>query len=160
MAERRTNKDGVAGHADGSAGFTLIEVIIASSMMIVLVVGVLSAFSYATNINRANNIRSQALTILQNEAEYYRGLRFKRSSTPDAALNAGTYQLGNKLSGDGTNFSVVVKIENLSNTPGGAAPSDATVTLKRITIEAEQVGGQGTWFGGKTDLKILRVKAN
>ena len=144
-----------------SDGFTLIEVIIASSMMIVLVVGVLSAFSYATNINRANNIRSQALTILQNEAEYYRSLRFKRSSTPDPALDARVnHSLGIKKSGDGTDFNVTVTIENLPNTPGGAAPSNAAVTLKRITIEAEQVGDKGTWFGGKTNLSILRVKAN
>lgn len=141
------------------AGFTLIEVVIASSIMLVLVVGVLSVFSYATNINRANNIRSQALTILQNQAEYYRSLNFKRGSV-STVLNAGTYTVGERVSADGTRFTVTAVIENLPNTSGGAAPADAAVTLKRITIEAQPVADKGTWFGGKTNLVILRVKAN
>lgn len=140
-------------------GFTLIEVIIAASLMLVLVVGVLSAFSYATNINRANNIRSQALTILQDQAEYYRGLSFRRGGT-DQNLNAGTYVVGEKTSGDGLKFNVKVIIENMPNSVNGTTPSDAAVTLKKITIEAEQIQTTGTWFGGKTELSILRVKAN
>lgn len=140
-------------------GFTLIEVIIAASLMLVLVVGVLSAFSYATNINRANNIRSQALTILQDQAEYYRGLSFRRGGT-DQGLFAGTYQVGEKTSGDGLKFNVRVIIENMPNSANGAAPSETVVTLKKITIEAEQIQTSTTWFGGKTDLSILRVKAN
>lgn len=139
--------------------FTLIEVLLAASIMIVLCVGTLSVFSYATNINRANNLRSQGLTILQDEAEYYRGLKFKRGYT-DALLNAGTYDRGTKTSGDGTTFTVSVTITNMPNVPGGTAPADSAATLKQIKLTAQRQGDTRTWYGSAVDLTILRVKAN
>ena len=58
--------------------------------MIVLCVGTLTVFSYAVRINRGNNLRTQALSVLQLEVEYYRSLKFVPVGT-DAALNHGTY---------------------------------------------------------------------
>jgi type II secretory pathway pseudopilin PulG len=76
-------------------GFSLVEVIIASIVMVVLCVAALSAFSYASSVNRGNNLRSQSLSALQEEIELYRGFRFKRSGTDsDERLNAGTYDRG------------------------------------------------------------------
>lgn len=147
------------GLASDRRGFTLIEVLIAALIMVVLCVGTLSVFSYATNINRANNIRSQGLTVLQDEAEYYRGLRFKRGYS-DPLLNAGTYNRGTKVSGDGTTFSVSVTVTNMPNVPNGAAPADAAATLKQIKLTAQRSTDAGTWFGNTVDLTILRVKAN
>jgi prepilin-type N-terminal cleavage/methylation domain-containing protein len=143
----------------GQSGFSLVEVIIASIIMVVLCVAALSAFSYASSVNRGNNLRSQSLSTLQEEIEYYRGLQFKRSGS-DAALNAGTYFKGAKTSGDGTQFQVVVLIKNLPNPPSTTVPSDALVTMKEITVTAERVGDEGKWFGGATSITMLRVRAN
>lgn len=127
--------------------------------MVVLCVGTLSVFSYATNINRANNLRSQGLTILQDEAEYYRGLRFKRGYS-DPLLNAGTYDRGTKTSGDGTTFIVTATITNMPNASGGSAPADASTSLKQIKLTARRTSDAGKWFGSTVDVTILRVKAN
>lgn len=128
--------------------------------MVVLCVGTLSVFSYATNINRANNLRSQGLTILQDEAEYYRGLRFKRGYT-DPALNAGTYDRGTRTSGDGTTFSVTVTITNMTNDPVNKnVPTEAATSLKQIKLTARRTSDASKWFGSSVDLTILRVKAN
>src|SRR3982751_3151474 len=70
-------------------GFTLIEVMVAGSLMITLAVGVLSVFSYAVQLNAGNNLRAQALTVLQKEIERYRAMKFVPSSPPrDSLLNA------------------------------------------------------------------------
>src|SRR5436190_16046460 len=58
------------------AGFTLIEVIIATGIMVILCIGTLTVFSHATKINRGNNLRAQAQSVLQQEVEYYRSLKF------------------------------------------------------------------------------------
>src|SRR5215204_7391276 len=76
-------------------GFTLIEVLIAASIMIILCVGTLSVFSYAVKVNAGNNMRSQALTVLQSEVEYYRSLKFVRNTdVSDTQLYAGNYNRG------------------------------------------------------------------
>lgn len=51
-------------------GFTIPEVIVAGSIMIVLCVGTLSVFSYVVRINRGNALRMQALSVLQAKVEY------------------------------------------------------------------------------------------
>jgi type II secretory pathway pseudopilin PulG len=145
--------------ADQQKGFSLVEVVVASVIMIVLCIAALSAFSYASSVNRGNNLRSQSLSILQDEIEYYRGLTFTRSAA-SADLNAGTYIRGNRTSGDGTMFQVVVLIKNLPNPPSTAVPSDAEVTLKEIKVSAERPDDQGKWFGGTSSITMLRVRAN
>ena len=57
-------------------GFTLVEVIVAASIMIILCVGILTVFSYVVKVNRGENLRAQALSVMQAEVEYYRGLKF------------------------------------------------------------------------------------
>ncbi len=57
-------------------GFTLVEVVVAASIMIILCVGLLTVFSYVTKINRGENLRMQALSVLQKEIEHYRSLKF------------------------------------------------------------------------------------
>jgi len=145
-------------------GFSLVEVIIASMVMVVLCVAALSAFSYASSVNRGNNLRSQSLSALQEEIELYRGFQFKRTGTAQA-LNAGTYDRGIRESGDSgdqkkTNFRISVTIKNLPNPPSTAVPTDANVTVKEIAVSATLVGDESKWFGGSTSITMLRVRAN
>src|SRR5215203_6733339 len=61
--KRRSERSGTA------LGFTIPEVIIAGTIMIVICVGTLTVFSYVVKINRGNNLRMQALSVLQAKVE-------------------------------------------------------------------------------------------
>ena len=152
-----------------SEGFTLIEVLVASSLMVILAVGVLSVFSYAVKLNSGNNLRGQALTVLQKEIERYRAMKFVPSSPPrDPMLNAtgaspppfvcdGSARC---TSQDGTQFNLTVTITNLPDTTG-AATTDNTATMKEIVIEAvPKVPRQGWLANLRTSVTLLRVRSN
>lgn len=143
----------------GKRGFTLIEVLIAASIMIILCVGTLSVFSYAVKINAGNNLRSQALTVLQAEAEYYRSLKFvPGAGVSDPQLNAGTYNRPPRTSADGTVFNLTVTITNKYPLTGA---TNANATLKEITINTVMANPQPGWLANlRTDLTILRVRSN
>lgn len=143
-----------------NSGFTLVEVMVAASIMIILCVGTLSVFSYAVKLNVGNNLRSQALTVLQAEAEFYRSLRFKPGTgITDPRLNAViNYPRPRRQSMDGTWFNTTVTIRNISPEIDGP---DGTTTLKEIQITTVMENPQPGWLASlQTDLTILRVRAN
>jgi type II secretory pathway pseudopilin PulG len=141
------------------AGFTLIEVMVAGVLMIILAVGLLSVTSYAVKLNSGNNIRVQAQSALQAEAEYYRSLKFVPVGS-DAALNANTYTRPNRVTADNSNFAITVQIIN-KNLVNGSASNNATATLKEITINATPVPARTGWLANlNTNLTIQRVRAN
>ena len=143
-----------------NAGFTLIEVMVAASIMIILCVGTLSVFAYAIKLNLGNNLRSQALTVLQAEAEFYRSLRFKPGTgITDPRLNAVVdFARPRRQSMDGTWFNTTVTIRNISPVLDGP---DSTTTLKEIQIRTVMENPQPGWLANmRTDLTILRVRAN
>lgn len=141
--------------------FTLVEVLIAASIMIILCVGTLSVFSYAVKVNAGNNLRSQALTVLQAEVEYYRSLRFVRNTdVSDTQLYAGTYTRPQRASADGTVFNITVTITNKTYTDT-TNPTEANCTLKEITITTVMANPQPGWLANlQTNLTINRVRAN
>ncbi|HEY8558831.1 MAG TPA: prepilin-type N-terminal cleavage/methylation domain-containing protein [Pyrinomonadaceae bacterium] len=142
-------------------GFTLIEVLIAASIMIILCVGTLSVFSYAVKINTGNNMRSQALTVLQAEVEYYRSLKFVRDpASSDTQLYANTYTRPQRLSADNIPFNTTVIITNKGYSDP-ANPIEANCTLKEIKITTVMANPQSGWLSNlQTDLTIYRVRAN
>jgi Tfp pilus assembly protein PilV len=140
-------------------GFTVIEVIVAGSIMIILCVGLLSVFSYVVKINRGENVRMQALSILQEEAEYYRSLKFVPTGS-SAYLNATTYtnhrSAAERTSADGRLFNVTTVITNV---PSGTL--DANAKFKEITITATPATAETGWLANlQTTLTIQRVRAN
>jgi type II secretory pathway pseudopilin PulG len=140
-----------------SAGFTIPEVIVAGSIMIILCVGTLSVFAFVVKINRGNNLRMQALSVLQLEVEFYRSLKFVPVGT-DAQLNAGTYtNVRQHTTPDGRVFNITVVIANLP-----AATPDSTSTFKQITITATPVVAErDAWLQNlHTDVTIQRVRSN
>jgi len=142
-----------------AAGFTLIEVIVAAGLMIILCIGTLTVFTHAIKINQGNNLRSQAQSVLQQEAEYYRSLRFVPVGS-DAGLNAGTPTRPNRASSDGTVFTISVTITNKPLVTG-VASTDATVTLKEIQITAAPLVARTGWLSNLgTNMTIQRVRAN
>jgi type II secretory pathway pseudopilin PulG len=140
-------------------GFTLIEVMVAAMLMIILAVGLLSVTSHVVKLNRGNNIRIQAQSALQAEAEYYRSLRFVPVGS-DTAVNAGTYTRPNRVTADNSNFAISVVIIN-KNLVNGSTSNDATATLKEITIAATPAVAQTGWLANlNTNMTIQRVRAN
>jgi prepilin-type N-terminal cleavage/methylation domain-containing protein len=152
-----------------ASGFTLIEVIVAASLMVILAVGVLSVFSYATKLNAGNALRAQAQTVLQKEVERYRAMKFVPSNPPrDAALNAtastgvtftcdGTARC---TSQDGTQFNIKVTITNLPS-PAGAATTDDSAPLQQIVLEATpKIARQGWLANLRTSVTLIRVRSN
>ena len=141
-----------------AAGFTIPEVIIAGVILIIICVGTAQTFIVATRYNRANNLRMQALSVLQKNVEYYRSLKFVPVGT-DSQMNEGTHALGNQQSKDGQWFTVTATIVNL---PSGTA--DGVATLKEITIEAyPQVPDPEAWLSNaklNTRVTVQRVRGN
>ncbi len=144
------------------SGFTIPEVIIAGTIMIVLCVGILTAFSFAVKMNRGNNLRMQALAVLQKEVEEFRSFKFIPVGS-DLRLNAGDYQ--NYKTGimapeasDGQRFNISVSITNVD--PSGS--NESAVRLKQIFIKAQPVVNQSEgWLQNLgTEVTIQRVRSN
>jgi type II secretory pathway pseudopilin PulG len=157
-----------SGQPLGQKGFTLVEVIVAGIVMVILCVGLLSVFSYVTNVNRGNNVRAQALSALQQEIEFYRSLKFvpgqgTATDLPNhrsADLYAGTRTRPPVTSASGMVFNINVTIVNLEFEVGA---SEEACTFKEITIQAVPAVTQQGWLSDenlKTSITMQRVRAN
>jgi prepilin-type N-terminal cleavage/methylation domain-containing protein len=146
-------------------GFTLVEVIVAASIMIILCVGTVTVYTYVIRVNQGNNLRSQAQSVLQAEAEYYRSLKFVPGSETSgdlvnhrsADLYAGTHNRPNRTSADGQAFTLTVTVTNI------APPStvEELTRFKEITIVAAPVNARTGWLSNlNTTLTLQRVRAN
>lgn len=148
------------------AGFTLVEVIIAAGIMVILCVGTLTVFSHATKINTGNNLRAQAQSVLQLEAEYYRSLKFIPVGS-DVGLDGGTYtNVRTRTSSNGQTFNITVTIDNNPSTTAVDTGSEPTCKFKQIAITAVPTAAESTrpaWLSNanlNTTLVIQRVRAN
>lgn len=145
-------------------GFTLPEVLVAAVIMIILAVGTLSVFAYVVRINRGENLREQALSVMQKEIEHYRSLKFVPDSSglTSTELNARSRSQitvgGPFYSADGRQFDLFVTIVNVL--PSGS--TDATCNLKEITIEAKPtVAERDAWLQSlDTSVTFQRVRSN
>lgn len=147
-----------------ASGFTLIEVILAGSIMIILCVGILTVFSYTIKLNRGENFRMQALSVLQQEVELYRAAPFVPGTT-DPMLIAATKPStrANVLSADGTRFNVTTEwIDNDVTTPYPTVEtSETNCKFKEIKISAVLANPQTGWLANlKTEVTIQRVRSN
>lgn len=154
-------------------GFTIPEVIVAGSIMIILCVGTLSVFSYAVKINRGNNLRMQALTVLQADVEYYRSLKFvpglqtaidlsthRNANLYGSTAPGTTYTLTPITTPDGRVFTVTATVTNVSYS--SATQDEAHCTFKTIEINAvPQVTETQGWLTNLgTKVTIQRVRSN
>ncbi|HEX6125702.1 MAG TPA: type II secretion system protein [Pyrinomonadaceae bacterium] len=149
------------------SGFTLVEVIVAGGIMIILCIGILSVFTYFINVNRGENFRMQSLSVLQQEVEYYRSLKFVPNGSPNE-LNGGTYtnvRQRTSAGNPGRVFNISVVIDNDPYAAGvqtNADVPDATCTFKEITITATPALPEtvGTWTATPQTISIQRVRYN
>ena len=149
----------------GEAGFTLIETLVAAMIMIILCVGVFTVVDQAIKLNTGNNIRSQAQTVLQKEAEFYRALKYVPVGQ-DPLLNAHEAELTSDspvASADGTLFDVFVTIDNdpYADLIQTDIPPEDQCQFKEITIEAKLTNPppQGGWLSNlRTKVVFQRVR--
>lgn len=153
--------------ANGTKGFTIPEVIIAGTIMIILCVGTLSVFAYIVRINRGNNLRMQALSVLQQKVEYYRSLKFvpgagTSADLPNhrvAELYAGTHTLSPITTPNGRAFTITAVVTNVSFSTGSAEENCLykSITITAVPTVAENEG----WLQNlHTDVTIQRVRSN
>ncbi|MBA2378693.1 MAG: prepilin-type N-terminal cleavage/methylation domain-containing protein [Blastocatellia bacterium] len=135
--------------ASDSAGFTLLETIVAMLIMTISLLGALQAINYSVLYNAGNASRAQALALLQLEVELLRAAKF----TPGGADNfpppgngdCRSDALRDITGGDkpecfvnaanGGRFSITTRVDdnpfNAPNTPD----IDPTAQIKEITVE-------------------------
>ncbi|NNE66162.1 MAG: type II secretion system protein [Pyrinomonadaceae bacterium] len=147
-----------------SRGFTLIEVILAGTLLIILSVGILMIFSNVVERNRGENLRMQALSVLQKDVEYYRGLKFVPVGS-STELNGGSYpNVRTRTSEDGRVFVISVTIDNDPYTAGiqtAAQIPEADCKFKEIVISAVPQVAESGWLSDlKANVTIQRVRSN
>jgi type II secretory pathway pseudopilin PulG len=136
---------------------------VSAVIMIILAVGTMSVFAYVIRLNRGENLREQALSVMQKQIEHYRSLKFvpNASGLTSSELNACTRTQvtfgGPFYSADGRQFNLFVTITNL---PEGT--TDATTNLKEITVEAVPTLPEADgWLQNlDTTVTFQRVRAN
>ena len=153
----------VLPHSDlkNESGFTLIEVACALVIILIAMLGVVFAFTYAINYNAGNSSRTQALAILQQEVEQLRAAKFTGTFT-DATLTGGTKAVKSVTSPAALSFTVQIVIDNDPLTAG--IQDDTTVpnpTLKEITVTTQLATPSPGWQTAIPATIILRrVRAN
>ena len=117
--------------ASGEKGFSLIETTIAMVVILVGLLAVAEAFTFAILYNAGNASRTQALAILQQETEHLRSKKFSASKT-DTELTGGVKPLKNVTAPNGGLFGVSCTVDDDPFTDG--VQIDTTSTLKEITV--------------------------
>lgn len=142
------------------SGFSLIEVVIALVILLISVLGVFAAFSFATTYNGGNNRRSQALSLFQQEIELLRSAKFTSTIYNDPALTGGT-KPSRTVTHQGYTYLVDVTVDNDPFTPLVQSAGDNTTTLKEITIAVTPQNVTGNWVTAlQTKVVFRRVRAN
>jgi prepilin-type N-terminal cleavage/methylation domain-containing protein len=129
---------------DNEAGFTLIETVIALVILLIAVLGVFGAFTYAVRFNTGNSARSQALSVLQREVESLRSAKFTPTITDSTPANidlTGGVKTRRTViadNGTGATYSVDTTIDDDPFTAG--VQTNAATTMKEITITVTPQG--------------------
>jgi type II secretory pathway pseudopilin PulG len=161
--QRRKKTSGSFSLSGIQSGFTLVETIMACIVMIILCVGLFTVFDHVIRLNRGNDIRSQALTVLQKEVEFYRALKYVPvGSDPLLDGHSLITTRTNVPSADGTLFDIDVTVDNDPYTAGiqtSADGGEADCRFKEITITARPSNAQTGWLADlKTKIVFQRVR--
>lgn len=112
-------------------GFSLMEVIVALGVFLVVMLGMVTVFTYAVNYNSGNNARAKSLAVLQQEVEQFRSAKFTPRAT-DSTLTGGTKNPKTVTLTDGSKFRIQTEIDDDPSTP--AVDTLAAPTLKEIKV--------------------------
>lgn len=156
--EIKAKSTGSLKNSNRESGFTIIEATVALTILTIVLLGVVGAITFAVKYNHGNNQRSQALAVLQQEVELYRSAKFTPTVT-DTILSGGAKTDKPLTLANGSKFVVSVKIDDDPFTAN--VQTDATKTLKEVTVTVKPVTGQSSWVTSADATVIFRrVKAN
>lgn len=135
-----------------------MEAVMAVVILLITLLGVFSVFTYAVIYNTGNNIRSQALSVLQREIELLRSAKFTPALT-DSTITGGVKAAKNVTSADGTSYKVEVTVDDDPNTAG--IQTDLTKTIKEITLTVTPTNKVSGWQTAvATTVTLRRVRGN
>jgi Tfp pilus assembly protein PilV len=168
------NKSQIQTHRvqrEKETGFSLVEVIIALLILLISILGIFSVFAYSTTYNTGNNMRSQALSVLQKEVELIRSAKFTPTITDNYTpgtvddgrrdLTGGTKAARTVTAVDGTKYTVQTIVDNDPITTGVQTTNETTTTLKEITLIVTPQGASGNWVVAyPTRVVFRRVRSN
>lgn len=155
------HRNGSESGPSAEAGFSLVEVAVAMVIILVALLGVVFAFTYAINYNAGNSARSHALAILQQEVEQLRAAKFTPTIT-DPLLRGVSRAPITMTSPNGLQFRVLVIIDNDPLTPGIQEDTDVpNPTLKEITVTSTLASPSPGWQTAVPATIVLRrVRSN
>ena len=181
MLERSQNSTG----PNSQKGFTLIEMIIALIILLIAVLGVFAAITYATKYNRGNSQRSQALAVMQREVELLRSAKFTptvvsnvTTPTPTCAtaddgsrdITGGNKAVQVRCGIDGTMYLVETTIDDDPAVVGtqvypGPTPvalmKEISIQVTPVSPEGQNRAGEQSWVNGNPIFVVFRrVRAN
>ena len=181
MLERSQNSRG----PNSQKGFTLIEMIIALIILLIAVMGVFAAITYATKYNRGNSQRSQALAVMQREVELLRSAKFTptvvsnvTTPTPTCAtaddgsrdITGGNKAVQVRCGIDGTMYLVETTIDDDPAVVGtqvypGPTPvalmKEISIQVTPVSPEGQNRAGEQSWVNGNPIFVVFRrVRAN
>lgn len=140
-------------------GFTLIEVAFALVIILIALLGVVFTFTYVINYNAGNNVRSQALAVLQQEVEQLRSGKFTPTIT-DSDLTGGIKAPKAVSPPGGGQFTINVVVDN-NPLVAGVQDESVPTTLKEITVTASLAAPSPGWQTAVPAKIILRrTRAN
>lgn len=139
MALKHTQGRRRAGGGEG--GFTLMEVVVALSMMLVAGLGVASAFLYSTSNNTGATERALAMAVAQQRHERIRSLKFDEIVDEVVTVESAgrTYTAETVVTVDDTDA------------------DDGKDTLKTISIEVTPTNEHERWAGDPVVLWTQRA---
>ena len=136
-------------------GFSLIEAVIALLVLMIAVLGVFGAFTYSTVYNSGNNKRSQALSVMQQEVEVLRSLKFNPlPAVVDPDLAGGVKPTKIVTAADNARYAVDISVDDDPFTAG--VQTDAAKAIKEIMVTVTPIRGTDTWVNANATRTIFR----
>jgi prepilin-type N-terminal cleavage/methylation domain-containing protein len=171
------NESQFRGERNDQAGFSLIEMVVALIVLLIAVMGVFAAFTYATRTNHGNSQRSQGVSVFQREIELLRSAKFTPAVTSNTTVHqhtlpvcpiadsgsrditGGTKEAEYRCGIDGTVYRVNTSIDD--NPATAAIDVNAATNMKQITLEVTPLGADGAWItASRIRMVFRRVRAN
>ena len=127
-------------------GFTLLEASIAMVILMIVVLGIASLFTYAIRANGSADDRELSMALAQKRLEWLRTIPFTTQtrhvaySYPNGGLEAtSTSGVAETVTNAGRSYTVRTVIQNLSVVPAGN-PDAGEPTVKSIQVSVTPMG--------------------
>ena len=145
-------------------GMTLIETTVALVIIMIALLGVVHTFTYAITYNAGNAVRTEALALLQEQAENLRAAKWNSSATApelNGTGNSCTAVVTEVPSNNGGIFSIELTVDDDPSTPAPACEVDPTTQLKDITLTIKLAAPSPGWqFAVPNTIVLRRTRGN